>query len=134
MKTENQPEAKPEELEKLEFRSEDVREILGSIPHWTIRSGSAYLLILIFTALIISWFVKYPDIITTQIVLTTEQPPANIVSAGSGYLTLWVNDKEKVKEGQLLGYLSSTADIHVVIRLASELDSFKFISYTSPLP
>jgi multidrug resistance efflux pump len=124
--------AEKEAFERTEFRSEEVREILGSIPHWTIRSGSGYLFILIVFALLISWFIKYPDAINTQIILTTETPPVEIVSKSSGYLTLWVKDKQKVKKDQYIGYLSSPANVDAVLRVMNRIAIFKSDYYKTP--
>jgi multidrug resistance efflux pump len=116
---------KKEELQSVELRSEEVKEILGAIPHWTIRSGSAYLLLLVLLALTISYFIRYPDIIRAPVIVTTQIPPAHIIAQSDGYLTLWVKDNETVKEGQYLGFLRNTADIPSVLSLLKRLDSFK---------
>lgn len=114
-----------DEIDRVELHSEEVHDILGSIPHWTIRSGSGYLLVLILAVVTISWFIRYPDIIKAPVTLTTQVPPAHIVSQSSGYLTLWVKDKEQVKQGQYLGYLSNSVDVEATLSLAKKIDSFK---------
>src|SRR5690242_9246964 len=116
---------KNEELERMELRSEEVREILGAVPHWTIRSGAAYLLMLVLLALVISFLVRYPDVVHAPITVTTQVPPARIISQSDGYLTLWVKDNETVNEGQYLGFLKSTSDARAVLAVMKELDSFR---------
>jgi multidrug resistance efflux pump len=118
-----------EEVNRVELHSEEVHDILGSIPHWTIRSGSGYLLVLILSVVTISWFIRYPDIIKAPVTLTTQVPPAHIVSQSSGYLTLWVKDKEWVKQGQYLGYLSNPVDVEATLSLMKKVDSFKVQFY-----
>ena len=51
-------------LDNIELRSEEVQEILEKVPHWMIRWGNVLFLALIVLLLVISWFVKYPDVIT----------------------------------------------------------------------
>ncbi len=126
----NMPEAttdrlqiKQQELNRVELRSEEVMDILGNIPHWSIHSGSGYLLGLILMTITVTWFIKYPDVISAPVVVTTETPPLSVVSPGAGYITLMVKDNETVKKGQLLGYLNSTADVKEILLLKNGLDS-----------
>ena len=43
-----------------DYRSEEVREILGHIPHWIVRWGILLLFITIGLILLGSWVFKYP--------------------------------------------------------------------------
>lgn len=124
-------EVSTEEIERTELRSEEVREILGAVPHWTIRSGSMYLLLLVMLALCISWFIRYPDIVRAPITVTTQIPPANIIAQNDGYLSLWVKDNQSVNEGQYLGFLKNAADVQGVLAVMKELDSFKSKFYSN---
>lgn len=113
-----------EELKKIELKSEELKELLGTMPHWTIRSGATYLLLLtiaVFTGL---WFIRYPDVIHAPILLTTPTPPASIIANNSGYLNLWVKDKQAIQKGVYIGYLTNTADANAVIELKKHMDSF----------
>ncbi|HYC30072.1 MAG TPA: hypothetical protein VEB42_14665, partial [Chitinophagaceae bacterium] len=123
---------KNEELARIELRSEEVREILGAVPHWTIRSGSAYLLMLVVLTLVISYFIRYPDVVSAPITVTTQVPPAHIISQSDGYLTLWVKDNENVKEGQYLGFLKNTSDAHAALTVMREMDNFRTKLYKEP--
>ena len=64
-----------EQSRSIEIRSEEVQEILSYVPNWMIRWGNTLLLGLICMLLFITWFVKYPDVITTQVMVTTFSPP-----------------------------------------------------------
>lgn len=59
-------------LNNLELRSEEVQEILTKVPHWMIRWGNILFLFLIIVLLTLSWFIKYPDIITSNTIVTTK--------------------------------------------------------------
>lgn len=120
------------EIESIELRSEEVREILGAVPHWTIRSGSMYLLLLVLLFLSISWFIQYPDIVRAPITVTTQIPPAHIIAQNDGYLSLWVKDNEPVQESQYLGFLKNTADVKSALAVMKQLDSFKTKFYLNP--
>ncbi|HYF29911.1 MAG TPA: HlyD family efflux transporter periplasmic adaptor subunit [Chitinophagaceae bacterium] len=123
---------KPEEVEEIDFRSEEVGEILTAMPHWTIRSGSGYLLLLIVLALIISWFIKYPTIIKASATLTSTSPPIDMIAKSSGYVTLLVQDNEPIAIGQTIGYLSSSVNAGDMLSLKGKLDSFKTAFYSNP--
>lgn len=69
----------PEE-KNIELRSEEVQEILTKTPHWMIRWGNLLILIIIILIFLFSWFIKYPDIITTEITITTQVPPEKLVA------------------------------------------------------
>ena len=62
-------------LDHINLRSEEVIEILTEVPNWMIRWGNLLFLSIILTLLLISWFVKYPDIITSEAIITTQIPP-----------------------------------------------------------
>jgi multidrug resistance efflux pump len=119
----NRLQVKQQEINRIELRSEEVMDILGSVPHWSIHSGSFYLLGLVLLTIAVTWFIKYPDVIAAPVVITTERPPLSVVSPRSGYIKLMIKDNEQVRKGQLLGYLSSTADVKEVVALKNELDS-----------
>lgn len=115
-----------EEINKIEIRSEEVQEILGYIPHWIIRSGIGVIfivLILLFTG---SWFFKYPDIITSTISITTENPPASLVAKTSGNIKkLFVTDKQEVSKGEILAIVENTANFDNIAELSKKLDSLQ---------
>jgi len=62
-------------LKNIELRSEEVLEILTKVPHWMIRWGNVLFLVLILLLLFLSWFIKYPDIILSEAIITTQIPP-----------------------------------------------------------
>jgi len=63
--------------EELKLRSEQVQEILGIAPNWMIRWGNF---------VIISYWIKYPDTLSSEISITTEQPIENILAGLTGTL------------------------------------------------
>jgi multidrug resistance efflux pump len=121
-----------EEINKIEIRSEQVQEILGYIPHWIIRSGIEVIFVVLLLLFIGSWFFKYPDIISSSISVTTENPPASLVAKTSGKIdSLFVEDKQLVKENEILAIIENTANHKDVLELKTMLDSMKqfFLDY-----
>ena len=117
-----------EEINKIEIRSEEVQEILGRSPRWIIRWGITVVFIVVAIIFVGSYFFKYPDIVNSNITITTENLPANIVAKTSGKLEyLYVKDKQKVKEGDWLAIIENHANTEHMKRLKMKLDSISFI-------
>jgi HlyD family secretion protein len=118
----------PEEPLKsdIELRSEEVKEILGHIPHWIIRWGT--LLVFFIIALIImgSWWFKYPDMVNAGILVTTENPPSNAVARTNGkIMQLLVKDNEEVHPGQVMALIENPGQLDDIQKLKTELDSLR---------
>ena len=112
------------EIKELELRSEEVQEILTRMPHWMIRWGNVLILLLLFLALLISWFVKYPDVITTEIVITTQTPPEKLIARTSGRIeAILVDDKVNVNKNTPLAVIENAANYKDVFLLKSIVDT-----------
>lgn len=111
-------------LDDMELRSEEVREVLTDVPHWTIRWGNLTLLATFLAFIAVGWFVKYPDTIEANAVLTTEVPPQKIFANSTGKLdTIYVSDGQYISENSLLGVVGNTAITEDVMYLKSVMDS-----------
>ena len=116
-----------EHLENIELRSEEVQEILNKVPHWMIRWGNLLLLLLIVLLFAISWFVKYPDIISSEAIITTEIPPQKEFAKITEKIdTIFVKDNHKVIKNQPLAILENTANFKDVFYLKSVIDTIKY--------
>jgi len=117
-------EIKNEHIEQVELRSEDVQEILTQVPHWMIRWGNVLFLALIILLLFVSWFVKYPDIITSEALITTEIPPQKEYAKVTGKIAdILVEDNQNVTGGRALAILENTANYKDVFKLKSVIDT-----------
>lgn len=113
-----------EKGDKIELRSDEVQEIMGTPPSWIIRRGITIILMVILILLAGSWFYKYPDIIVARVTVLSENPPVSVVSRSNGKLVnIFIADKQKVEAGQLLGIIENPADYRDVYHLISVLDS-----------
>ena len=114
----------PENQEDIQLRSEEVQEILSYVPNWMIRWGNALILGLIIGLLFISWFVKYPDTIVTEIMVTTSIPPEKIYAKTSGQMdAILVNDNDDVSENKILAILENSANYKDVLTLKNIIDT-----------
>jgi multidrug resistance efflux pump len=113
-------------LDNIELRSEEVQEILTKVPHWMIRWGNVLFLSLILLLLLISWFVKYPDIILSEVIITTKIPPQKEFARITGKIdTLFVEDTQNVIDSQPLAIIENTANYTDVFFLKSIIDTIK---------
>lgn len=117
-----------------EIRSEEVQEILGYIPHWIIKMGISIIFVIILLLILSSWYFKYPDIISSPISITTENPPALLLARTNGKISmLFVSDKQIVQKGEILAIIENTANFNHVFELRQKLDSLQtfFLQYNS---
>ena len=123
-------------LENITLRSEEVQEILTQVPKWMVRWGSTLFFFVITLILAISWFIKYPDVISSETIITTEIPPqkefANITAKID---TIYVKDSEIIAQNRILAVLENTANTEDVLYLKSILDTitFKNKSFVFPI-
>lgn len=107
-----------EEEKEIILRTEEVNEILTSTPKWIFRWGISVIFILIITAITLSYFIRYPDVLTAEITLTTINPPVTLVSKNNGKLTyLLVKNNELVKENQTIAVIENTANYKDILYL-----------------
>src|ERR1043166_4390836 len=106
-----------------ELLSDEVQEVISYRPHWIVRKGNILFLIIILSLLGMTWFIKYPDIVSGTARLVALNPPKLISSKTEGKLVkLIVTNDQQVHKNQRLGYLESTADYEEVMKLQSGVD------------
>lgn len=109
---------------EIELRSEEVQEILTRVPHWMIRWGSVVVLLILLSLFFVSWLVKYPDVITTQIVITTNIPPEKLVAKVPGKIeAILVIDKATILKNTPLAVIENSANYNDVFLLKSIVDT-----------
>ncbi|MDC7997400.1 HlyD family secretion protein [Gilvibacter sediminis] len=105
-------------------RSQAVKDILTKAPHWMLFGGNLIILGMLVLFFLFSWFIKYPDVIETEALITSEQPPQKEYAQISGKIdTLLVKDKEEVLSGEILAMLENTASLKDVLLLKAITDT-----------
>lgn len=94
-----------EDYEKIELRSEEFREILGTPPRWIVQYGTTVAVIGFFIVALFSYFFTYPDVVKAPIKVSTADPPVSILAQEYGYLDNLVAEHSMVKQGDLLAVL-----------------------------
>ena len=113
--------------QRQQIRSDAVQDILTKVPHWMILWGNTIILIILVLFLLLSWTIKYPDIIETQATVTSAVPPQKIHASIQAKLdTILVSENEAVAAGQNLAMLENSARLYDVIYLKKILDTIQF--------
>lgn len=103
------------DIDDIVVYSEEIRDILGEVPSWIIRAGITILFLTFILFLIGSWFFKYPDILSSNITITTKNPPVFLVAKSSGKLEkLFVKNNQLVKRNEIIAMIENdTNDLSV---------------------
>lgn len=119
----------------IELRSEEVQEILTRVPHWMIRWGSVVILFILLSLFFVSWLIEYPDVISTQIVITTNVPPEKLIVKNSGKIeAILIRDKSLVKPNTPLAIIENPANYKDVFLLKSIVDKVNINSGKNNFP
>src|SRR4051812_25154562 len=68
----------------FELRSEEAQDIISKMPHWIIRRGTSVLCAVILLLCTGAYFIHYPDVIVTNVTITSSNPPLKMVALTSG--------------------------------------------------
>ncbi|HAY3563684.1 TPA: HlyD family efflux transporter periplasmic adaptor subunit [Elizabethkingia meningoseptica] len=113
-------------LDEIELRSEGVQDILTRPPHWMIRWGNTIIFIILLLILFMSYIIKYPEFIPSQVIISSINPPEKLESRiNSKIENLFVKDHQKVTKGQPLLILQSTAQYQDVLKLRDIVNSME---------
>lgn len=120
--------------DNIEIRSDEVREVMEKIPGWIIRWGTTLIFSVLLIILIGTYFFKYPTIIYSRIVVTTENPPASVVARSSGRIShIFVHDTQKVVTDQNIAIIENPANYKHVLNLRDKLQFISdFLDYYDP--
>lgn len=99
------------QINNTNIHSEEVQEIMGFIPKWIVRWGLGFIFSIFFIIIVGSFFFRFPEVVTAPIVITTQNPPAALVSKSGGQIAQWfVANGDKVVPNDLIALVKNTAD------------------------
>jgi HlyD family secretion protein len=114
------------EDKKIEIRSDEVQEIMGTPPKWITRWGTLIISLVVAMLLTGSYFYKYPDLISATVTIISENPPIPIIARSDGKLDkIFVADKQKVSANTILGIIENPADYEDVYALINVLNKIQ---------
>ncbi len=109
---------------KIEIRSGEVQEILGGVPSRIVRYGILVFVAIFSLIILFSFIFYYPDILRSNIVVTTENPPATLVARATGKIDkLFVKDKDKVLAGKKIALIENPANFDDVLELEQLIEN-----------
>ena len=103
---------------EIELRSEEVQEVMNRVPAWILRSGITVLFVIVVALVAGSYWFKYPDVIAAEVTVSTQDPPAYVVSRAAGRL-----ENLYVQNGQEVGSDTNLGTIELVRRMYSPCKS-----------
>ena len=124
----------------LRIRSEEVQDILTAVPNWMILWGNTLIFALIGGLLGMSFYIKYPDIIPSEALITTIQPPHHEYAKVAGKIdTLFVENHQQVETGVPLAIIENPAhftDVFTLKKLVTQnpVDKHNFTFPIDQLP
>ena len=114
----------PNNINDINLRSEEVKDILTAVPRWMIRWGNTLIFCLIIGVLAMTFYIKYPDTIPANAIITTKVPPQKEYAPITGLIdTLLVTDQQVVKANTPLAVMENTANFQDVFLLKSIIDT-----------
>jgi multidrug efflux pump subunit AcrA (membrane-fusion protein) len=117
------------------IRSEAVQDILSKMPHWMILWGNSIIFLLVVLFFVVSWFIKYPDIIETEAIITSQVPPQKEYAVSSGKISrILVDNFELVSEGMPLAMIENSSKLEDVLLLDKIIDTIRINSSSFNFP
>ncbi len=112
--------------EQSTIRSEGLREFISHRPGFLIRWGIPIFFLLLVSLAVGSYFIQYPDIVKARAKVNSINPPKQVIAKSGGRLVqLFKDDNSDIQQGDIIGYLESTASHDEVLRLATTLDTLQ---------
>ena len=105
---------------------DQVQTILGKPPGWILRWGITFIFMTVLILIWMSYLVKFPDVIPTRVILTTEVPPVHLFVQSAGKIeNLLVEDKQVIAENDLLAIMQNPANDEDIFVLENFLEEIK---------
>lgn len=106
-------------------RHDDVEELLGTPPTWLIRWGISVIISVIIVLLVGSYFFRYPEIVSSPIIITTEHPAMWLISHTNGRIdSVYVKDQSFVLKNDIIATIENTALTEDALILRKKLEVF----------
>ena len=119
----------PEDIVLTERR--EIQAIMGNPPGTLLKWGITVVFFVVISLLIIAYIVQYADTVPAEVVLTTENPPIELVAKVDGkIIDLEIEDKDWVEKNQLLGIVDNPAYIEDVAFLEEYLNQFEIYFFS----
>jgi len=97
-------------------------DFVGRDPGWIIKSGINLILFFFVVFLTLAWVIKYPDTIMARVIISSSNPPIDLVANVNGKVELiFVEDNQEVQANTDLILLESDLNYAALLRLEKSL-------------
>lgn len=123
MAKKNIEEIEEEEINQgYEINSEEVQEIITAVPSWILRRGSTAIFLILFSIVLASAFIQYPDVVKTRLKVNSLNAPKLVYVKQTGKIvSLLVKEGAQVKQNEPLAFMESTASHRDILKLHEAL-------------
>ncbi|TDW96666.1 HlyD family secretion protein [Dinghuibacter silviterrae] len=104
--------------------TESLHDIIGKMPGRILSWGLLSILLLMGILLVFAWIIKYPDILTARVQITSSNPPVSVVAESDGRIQLTVQDDNSIHKGDVLGIIENPARSEDVFYIKALLNNF----------
>lgn len=114
-----------EEIYHSNQRTEQVQDIIERMPTKFGFWVSLIVLFIFIMLLLFGWLVRYPDVVTGQIVINANNAPLKLIANSSGKLKLnGVKSMDQVREGQVIAYIENPTRLENVLLIEQILKDY----------
>lgn len=105
-----------------DIHSEDLQEIISKPPSWLLQRGITFIVLTIFMIFGLSFFIRYPEVVTVSMKFNTSNAPKVLTSKANGNLVrILAKDGTAVEKNTDVAYLESIADHDQVLSLLDKM-------------
>ena len=113
--------------------SDDMQDIITIVPPWLLRWGISLFFGILVLIVGLTAFIRYPDIVKTQLQIDSSNPPKPVVAKTAGkVLQLLVTQNETVKAGQQLALIESADGNNKYALIAPQAGKVAFAGIVQP--
>jgi multidrug resistance efflux pump len=116
----------PLDRETVTAHSEEVTEIITAVPSWILRRGITVIFLVLISILLMSAFIRYPDIIKASLKVNSLNAPKEVIAHQQGKLVkILIKENRMVNSGEPLAFIESTARHEDVLSFAAKLKALR---------
>lgn len=116
------------------IRRDDIRfdDLMERQPGWLLHSGIPLIFFAVVVFLGLAFFIHYPDRLATPFILTTENPPIELVAPSGGQIeAIYCQEGQLLEKGAEVMYIdnpANMADVQTFAQFVDSLNNVKSIS------
>lgn len=113
---------------KIQLLNDNTEELINTPTSLLVRWGITIIVFFFVLVFFASWYIKYPDVITTNLKLVSNNNPKTITSPINGSIKkILIKEGKKVEKGEVLFFLESTAQHDEVLKLEKTIDTLIYL-------